>query len=140
MQCPWINVATVTALTGAPVSLDPVKKTDEGGECLFRYANGKMAYRVRVIDVSAAEGAVSLAPYESQCASKRTRLNGIGNEAFLCSAKPRLPYAAQVIGRVRNQVFIIDLPAGSMMEGSAKGSALRDQADAAAEQVAGNLF
>lgn len=137
-QCPWINKATVAGSADIPVQL-VMQSNMAQRSCVFRYMNEGIAYQLRVTVYDTAQDTPRLTPYESQCASGMTRLNGIGNEAFLCRAKPRAPFAEQVVGRVRNQVFVIDASADPSKDARTRET-LREKTNLAAEQVAGNLF
>jgi hypothetical protein len=65
-------------------------------------------------------------------------LKAIGNEVFACTAElDERHLAEQVIGRVRNRVFLVRI---STNERSLQPGVLRDKARKVAEQVAGILF
>lgn len=138
-QCPWINKATVADSQDIPVKLE-MQATDNEGSCLFRYQEEKAVYQLRVTVRDVANDASLLMQYESQCAPGVTRLSGVGNEAVLCRAKPHLPYAVQVAGRVRNQVFLVYVSEEPVKDEPRMRRSLRERATIAAEQVAGNLF
>ncbi len=138
-QCPWINKATVADSQDTSVKLETQATGDEGS-CLFRYQEGKDVYQLHITVRNVTNSASLLMLYESQCASGVTRLSGVGNEAVLCRAKPRLLYAVQVVGRVRNQVFVVYVSEEPAKDESEMRMSLQEKATIAAKQVAGNLF
>jgi hypothetical protein len=74
-----------------------------------------------------------------QCGSDPAPVQAIGNEAVLCSPDEGKSgkRAAQLVGRVRNRIFIVLL---STTDSSTALSVLREKARTVGEQVAGNLF
>jgi hypothetical protein len=136
--CPWINAATIAGASGVSISVD-VQKSGSGGTCSFAYHHGKALRRVR-INVEDTGHSMSMASYRARCATRVTRLDGIGNEAVICRVKPRFPYAEQVIGRVRDRRFVVFISSTSPPETSMSADTIRNTATKIAEQVAGNLY
>ncbi len=72
--------------------------------------------------------------------SSSTPLKAIGNDAVLCANNTATSSGQQVIGRVRDQIFIISISAEAQPGRSTANDPLADKVKAIAEQVAGNLF
>lgn len=104
----------------------------DAGHCAFSRTEGSTS-RHLLIEVEPVS-----ATYKTLCASRSAPLKAIGNEAFACSfeGKPG-EIAEQVVGRVRNQMFLVRV---STSERGAQAAALREKARKVAEQVAGILF
>ena len=133
-KCPWLNPATAGGVLGGEVSAVSVtlSKKDGTGHCDFSRTNGRMSLRL-FIDVEPLAGS-----YRSQCGSRSTPAHAIGNEAFACSfeGKPG-ETAEQVIGRVRNQTFLVRF---TTSDPAIPAAEIREKARKVAEQVAGILF
>ncbi len=135
-SCHWINAATAAGILGGAVETtvtDPASHKDR--EICDFVRQKSPANRLR-IEVSALASSWS-AFAASSCSSHQTPLRGIGNEAVSCEMTVRGEIAEKVVGRVRNQAFVIEL---STDDHSAKQPTLLEKACIAAEQVAGNLF
>jgi hypothetical protein len=78
--------------------------------------------------------------YQSRCTSPAISLRAIGNEAVLCGADAGSSHGEQVIGRVRNNIFIVDVSDSMAKDSSMTRELLQEKARGTAEQVAGNLF
>ena len=111
--CSWLNAATAGGVLGGPVTTSV-----KAGVCEF--ARGEFRLRIEVRKKPAVLSA--------KCASKATPLRGIGNEAVACSAGS----AEMVIGRVRDQRFLVSLRLGNASAG--------ERVRKVAEEVAGSLF
>jgi hypothetical protein len=125
--CPWMNAATASGLLGGEVvATSAISKSQDSGNCEFvRISNGAAKLRIEVA-IMKSPGS-DFAAYLGKCASHSKPLKAIGNEAVTCSVPQN---GARVVGRVRNQAFVITLsPAGE-----------DDSIRKAAEIVAGNLF
>lgn len=136
--CPWINSATVAGASDVSISVD-VQRSGSGSTCSFSYHQGTALHQVRIV-VEDAGNPSSLPLYRAQCATPETPLNGIGNEAVICRAKPRFPYAEQVIGRVRDRRFVVFVSSSSRPDTRVIADTIRNTATKIAEQVAGNLY
>jgi hypothetical protein len=125
-RCPYLNAGTAAGILGGPV-----QSKIEKSACHFALeppaAPAELEIRVETI-----VSPVKFLGLRSQCIGPVSVLTGLGNEAFACSAGA----GEQVIGRVRNQVFVIRLTAASDTD----RSQIRQRARAAADVVAGNLF
>jgi hypothetical protein len=125
--CPWMNAATAGGIIGNPVEMNATKTS-----CEFIHRAGSRVYEL-VIQVEAS-GSARL----TRCGSARVELKAIGNEAVACGFDGgEGKIAEQVVGRVRDQAFVIRI---STNDRSAERAVLREKARKAAEQVAGNLF
>ena len=124
-ECPWMNAATAAGIIGRPVGTKAVGTN----ACVFKAA--RSAYVLRV-DVKAARSS------PESCGSHPQALRGIGNEAIACEHRERKGHRMErVVGRVRNQVFVITV---TTTDRSAAQVSLLAKAESAAEQVAGSLF
>jgi hypothetical protein len=138
---PDAQPANVASAYG-PMSANPSGTTYSGyqvddSDCTFdRHppATGKL--RIQVLTVSDKEKA--FLSNTARCGALGTPLKAIGNEAMACDLREKSGRVAeQVVGRVRDRVFVIDLRIGDR---SITQAALREKAETAAEIVAGNLF
>lgn len=137
-QCPWINKATAGGLLGVHGELHAISSTVTGNSCLFE-VNGNQGMESLRIHVSALPQGASLARlYEKDCASAPVWLSGLGNEAFACRVRSHARLSERVAGRVRDQVFEIELVRGATGANAAKN--LQGLATSAAGQVVGNLY
>jgi len=127
-RCPWMNLGTAAGFLGGEMNLSLVK--DSAGtvtDCRFTRVSGKGELLIQVtvpITASAYRQKAGAA-----CPAQSTPLRAIGNEAIEC----RLPGAALVVGRVRDQFFSIKVTGPD-------NAAATTSAKEAAEQVSGNLF
>lgn len=115
MACAWMNDATAAGILGG--------ETTQSG-CVFSHASDQL--RIEVF-----APAQPFRSYVNRCKSRPETLKAIGNEAVLCDGTGSEQLA---IGRVRDQVFVLELKAGLAK------TALREKLKSAAEIVAGNLF
>ncbi len=137
--CPWINAVTaVDAPSGTPVPADQIAVSKN--ECRFHYQDDGVAYELWVIVQETENGSKNMEMKEAECTSKTTALRGLGNEAVMCAADRRSLRGEQVIGRVRNEVFVINVAVKTHRSSVELTKSLDDMATMMAEQVAGNLF
>ncbi len=120
--CPWLNQATASGVLEGSATVTTTKSA-----CAFSGKNGDLR-----IEVTVTPGAATrLESLKASCKVGAKPLKAIGNEAATCSTVG----AEQVIGRVRDQLFVITLTMkGFPPEEIARKSRL------VAEQVSGNLF
>jgi hypothetical protein len=131
-KCPWLNAATAAGVLGGAVK---ASVTQTACEFVRRDSSSESALRIEVESMGAPREFASRA---AQCGSGAESLKAIGNEAVACThsdKKGRL--AEQVVGRVRNQAFLVRL---STDDRGATPAGLREKARKVAEQVAGFLF
>jgi hypothetical protein len=122
-SCPWLNAATAAGVLDGEVTLRKV-----GHVCIFTAPFSQLGIDVHEIDP----------PFKLVCGPESTPLKAIGNEALACSpAEKNGRLSEQIVGRVRNQAFVIRLTTTNR---SIAPSVLRDKVRLIAEQVAGILF
>jgi hypothetical protein len=138
--CPWLNAATAAGFVNGPVTLD-IHPTDDGGNiCIFRSQRGSVLYSLEISVREMKDESKGILPYQSRCTSPATSLRAIGNEAVLCSADAGSSNGEQVIARVRNNIFMVDINDSVAKDPSMTREMLLEKARSTAEQVAGNLF
>lgn len=141
-KCPWLNEATASSLLDAPAT---GAYTGIGqfqpGTCTFS-THGEGGTRTLTIvveiplDAHAREGAM-----KEQCGSDALSIRAIGNEAWICRASEQHGRGSSlVVGRVRNQVFSIELSSTIKKDPMLDWDRLQSRSYLAAEQVSGNLF
>jgi hypothetical protein len=125
-QCPWLNAATAAGVLGGAV-----RQAVTPASCEFVRQEGGSHLTLR-IEVEAARAS------HAECGTGATPLKAIGNEAQACSyAGAEGQPAEQVVGRVRDQVFLVRIRAN---DPSVPAKTLREKAVQIARQVAGSLF
>jgi hypothetical protein len=136
-----LQPANVTSGAG-PMSANPSgasygANTVDDADCAFhRQPPTAGALSIRVWTVS--EPAKAFAASSARCGAHGAPLKAIGNEAVVCELnKKSKQLSEQVVGRVRDRLFVIDL---SVEDPSIAQSELREKARATAEIVSGNLF
>jgi hypothetical protein len=134
--CPWLNAATAGGVLGGPITRAPTRRAPAGDDrsCEFIRQDGSLLFELRIEVETTPSPAKDFAAYAARCHSAAVPLKAIGNEALACSDGQ---LAEQVVGRVRDRVFLIRIGTNDR---SAQTSALRDKARKVAEQVAGILF
>jgi hypothetical protein len=112
--------------------------TGDDASCEFVRDEGSLVVELRIEVETMASPPKGFASYAARCHSPTVPLKAIGNEVFACTAElDERHLAEQVIGRVRNRVFLVRI---STNERSLQPGVLRDKARKVAEQVAGILF
>jgi hypothetical protein len=97
-------------------------------------ATGKLQIQVRTVS----EPAKAFVSYTAHCGTRGAPLKAIGNETITCEIHEKAGrLSEQVVGRVRDRVFVIDL---RITDRSITQDVLREKAQTVAEIVAGNLF
>jgi hypothetical protein len=143
-HCPWLNDATAAGVLNNPVTLEMKSGGPAGTTCTFRYGRGNATLSlqivVREIDDLGKDPGKTAELYEAQCTSPQVSLRGVGNEAASCAADARRSIGEQVIGRVRNQLFIVPLRAERGNVAAAERESLREKTESVSESVAGALF
>ena len=125
-RCPWLNPATAAGVLGGAV-----QTTVTASSCEFVRRAGPQEALLR-IEVTAAN-----LPH-AHCPPGAEALKSIGNEAVACAYKEKAGWVAeQVVGRVRDQAFLVRI---AVNDRSAGDATLRRKARDIAEQVAGILF
>jgi hypothetical protein len=140
-HCAWLNEATASGVLNGPVTLDLETATDDQSICVFtnlKTAKDYSALRIMVQPLKDVSKAVS--SHESLCTSVPVALKAIGNEAVSCSADVGYSRGEQVIGRVRDRLFIVTVSSTIAQDPSATRPLLQEKAKTIAEQIAGALF
>ncbi len=140
-HCAWLNDATASGILNGPVTLDLEPAPDDQTICVFtnlKTAKDYSALRIMVQPLK--DTAKAVESHESQCTSPATALKAIGNEAVSCSADVGYSRGEQVIGRVRDRLFIVTVSSTMAQDPLMTRPLLKDKANMIAEQVAGALF
>jgi len=141
-NCPWINASTVSGLLGAPATATYTGTAPfQPGACTFvaKIEGGSRALTVNV--EVASEAANRVRTILGQCAAGPSRIDAIGNEAWLCEVGGKKGARSDlVVGRVRDQVFSITIGSALKNDPGFDPVSIRSAASTAAEQVSGNLF
>ena len=134
--CPWLNAATAGGVLGGPITRATTRRAAAGDDasCEFIRQDGSLLFELRIEVETTPSAAKDFSAYAARCHSAAVPLKAIGNQALACSDGQ---LAEQVVGRVRDRVFLIRIGTNDR---SAQTSALRDKARKVAEQVAGILF
>ena len=135
--CTWVTTATVIDAPDPAVSDVQTVVTNAGNICTFHYRKADSLYNVQITIHTASGNSGDMAASEKQCGSDKTALTGIGNEAVLCGTGAR---GERVVGRVRDQVFVVNVSVKAAGDPTETAKSLGDKATLLAEQVAGNLF
>jgi hypothetical protein len=138
-RCPWLNVATASGVLNGPASLEVEYSAASGNVCVFLYQDGAARSSLQIVVRETKDTSKDRRPYESQCTSAMVPLRAIGNEAMLCAVDARNSHGEQVIGRVRDRLFIVGIRAGPRTPSMQK-ELLQEKAESISEQVAGALF
>jgi len=140
-KCPWLNEATARGILGGDVTLT-VKLDDQGaGVCKFTRQQGAATHELRISVDLMTDIAKQFPVHLAQCPPKSPPLPATGNEAVICTTHTKENhYAEMVVGRVRNQAFVVSLSSTVQDDSSMTQQERRDKANQIAEQVAGILF
>jgi hypothetical protein len=140
-HCAWLNDATASGLLNGPVTLDLETAPDDQSICVFtnlKTAKDYSTLRIMVQPLKDANNAV--VSHKSLCTSAPVALKAIGNEAISCAADVGYSRGEQVIGRVRDRLFIVTVSSTIAQDPSATRPLLEEKARTIAEQIAGALF
>jgi hypothetical protein len=140
-HCAWLNDATASGVLNGPVSLDLESAPDDENICVFtnlKTAKDYSTLRIMVQPLKDVNNAVVF--HKSLCTSAPVALKAIGNEAISCSADVGYSRGEQVIGRVRDRLFIVTVSSTIAQDPSATRRLLQEKARTIAEQIAGALF
>ncbi|MBS1805839.1 MAG: hypothetical protein JST28_21060 [Acidobacteria bacterium] len=140
--CPWMNEASASGLLGGEAvgSYQAAPQTGGAATCTFTQRDDKVT-RTLVIQVTTTpDAAEHLRTARKICTSDPLPLQAIGNEATECAANVRGQSGEQVLGRVRDQLFMIRISSSRKDDPVLTRSALKTMVSSAAELVAGNLF
>ena len=139
-KCPWITEATARGILGGDVRATAKITERHDGVCEFSRQQGSALLQLRIV-----VGIMTYIPkqfpaYLAQCPGS-TSLPATGNEAVICSIDGKDgQYAERVVGRVRNQAFVITVSSSQQNDETFTAEIRREKVRAAAEQVSGILF
>lgn len=139
-RCPWINKATAFGALGttedaATASVPEISTT----ACTFVYHDGDITRELRVTVEQTNDWEKTFNAYQARCGRDKSPLRAIGNEAVMCAANQK-GQGEEVIGRVRDNVFTINVSTTAKNDSSMPREVLVQKAGLVAEQVSGNLF
>jgi hypothetical protein len=140
-HCAWLNEATASGILNGPVTLDLETAPDDQNICVFtnlKTAKDYSTLRIMIQPLKDVSKAVS--SHKSLCTSAPVALKAIGNEAVSCSADVGYSRGEQVIGRVRDRLFVVTVSSTIAQDTSATRQLLQEKARTIAEQIAGALF
>jgi hypothetical protein len=140
-SCPWLNSATAGGALDGSAELavtHPNANHKSDVTCDFIKQQGSVTRELRIevhtITKAGNEYAVAIEP----CSSKPVALKAVGNEALTCSLDGNKQRAEQVVGRMRDRVFVVQIKTNDTSW--APPDLLREKTRTAAEMVAGSLF
>lgn len=141
-NCPWLTEATASGLIGAEaVGSYTAAAGTQPAVCAFTQKSEGMVRTLTITVELSTEPHARMASVFQACGDGAAPLNAIGNEAVYCAADLRRGQLGErAVGRVRNQVFTIDLNSTMKDDPILTRDALKSRIYTAAEQVAGNLF
>ena len=140
-KCPWLNEATARGILSGPVTVT-VKLDDQGaGVCKFTRQQGAAIHELRISVDLMADISKQFPAHLAQCPPKSPALPATGNEAVTCTTHTKENhYAELVVGRVRNQAFVVSISSTVQDDSSMTQKMRREKSNQIAEQVAGILF
>jgi hypothetical protein len=140
-KCPWLNEATARGILSGPVTVT-VKLDDQGaGVCKFSRQQGAAIHELRIFVDLMTDIPKQFPAHLAQCPPKSPALPAIGNEAVTCSIHTKENhYTELVIGRVRNQAFVVSISSTVQDDPSLTQEMRREKSNLLAEQIAGILF
>jgi hypothetical protein len=109
--------------------------------CRFDYHDATASRELRITVDQGKDPSPGLAAYTTQCSGAAAPLRAIGNEAVACAVDTKgHTHGAEVIGRVRDQIFTVTVTTNMRNDPSMPREALEEKTRNIAEQVAGALF
>jgi hypothetical protein len=140
VPCPWLNSATAAGVLGGEVQANVTALTPQGDTtCDFKRTEHSSVSSLTIAVHTMALPSKDFASYLARCTGTPVSLKAIGNEAIQC-VQNNGSGGEQIIGRVRDRAFVIDLKRGSPGQRSSTASGLSEEARNVAEQIAGALF
>jgi hypothetical protein len=141
VKCPWLTEATARGILGGTVTVQVNLKDGRNGVCNFARQQGAVAVELRIAVNVMSNIPRQFPTYVAQCPAKSASLPAIGNEAVICSVEDKgNGYAEKVVGRVRDQAFVVSVNATTSDDPAMTQKMRREKTQLAAEQVAGILF
>lgn len=140
-KCPWLNEATARGVLGGAVTAS-IKLGEQGaGVCEFSRRDGATIRQLRISVGIMNDIPKQFPGYLAQCPPKSAPLRAIGNEAVICNVTDkREQYVEKVVGRVREQAFVVSVSSTVQDDPSMTQEMRREKVNLVAEQVAGILF
>lgn len=139
-HCAWLNDATASGVLNGPVTLTLETAPDDQTICTF--TNGKTVkdYSMLRIMVQPSKDSTKDVHAHSALCTSPVALKAIGNEAIGCSADVGYSRGEQVIGRVRDRLFVVTVSSTIAQDPLMTRALLREKARMIGEQIAGALF
>jgi hypothetical protein len=140
-KCPWLNEATARGILGGDLNLSVTLDDQGAGVCKFTRQHGSATQELRISVTFMTNIAKQFPVYLAQCPPKSAPLPATGNEAVVCAIHSKADqYAEKVVGRVRNQAFVVSVSSTIQDDPSMTQAMRREKANLTAEMVAGILF
>jgi hypothetical protein len=141
-QCPWLNAATAGGVLGGEVQSSTTNVTAQGdATCHFVRRQDSSNFALSIDVHTMTLPSKDFPAYLAQCGGTLLPLKAVGNDAFQCVSKGASANGEeQVIGRVRDRVFILTVNANVTKQPVPNKAGLRHETRNVAEQVAGALF
>jgi len=139
--CPWLNPATAGGALDATAEMSVTHPNAEHkGDvtCDFIKQQGSITRELRIEVHTITKAGNEYAVAIERCSSKPVALKAVGNEALTCSLDSNKLRAEQVVGRMRDRVFVVQIKTNDTSW--APPELLREKTRTAAEMVASNLF
>lgn len=142
IQCPWLNAATAAGVLGGDVQANVSALTPKGDTtCEFKRTEHSAVFALTIAVHTMALPSKDFATYLARCSGTAVSLKAIGNEAVQCvPSNGAGDGGEEIIGRVRDRAFVIDLKRSSTRQPTSSANGLSEEARNVAEQVAGMLF
>jgi hypothetical protein len=130
--CPWVTQGSVDAVLGGDSTAAVTVSPSGEGVCSFRLDQGGSTTTLRVTVGRAVEGS---------CPAGSPTLEGIGNEATVCTLRRSHSEVVETIfSRVREKHFTVSITIRRKSSQPPEVGHFEDAMKQIAEQVAGNLF
>lgn len=142
-NCPWLNSATASGILGMPVTVTVIgtNKNLDDATCNFLSQGQRgILYTLRIAVTTMSSPAQEFTSLKQQCGSNSTALKGIGNEAIECVLVEKAGLSAEVVGRVRNRAFVVDVSTSARNDPAMTQNAQREKGKRVAEQVSEALY
>jgi hypothetical protein len=160
-RCPWLNAATAAGVLGGDVQMAVTAPVDPGAgkgvgaatysdqvrmdrfdvSCDFSRKAASSVYTLSIVVKTMSDPAKDFGSFLALCTGATVALKGIGNEAVQCVSKDSSqPGYEQVIARVRDRAFVLNISREVKKHTSEDRNKLSDETRNVAEQVAGSLF
>jgi hypothetical protein len=142
-KCPWLNEATASGILSGPVTSTVSVKlgAQASGVCKFTRQQSTATHELRISVDLMTDIPKQFPTHLAQCPPKSPPLPATGNEAVTCATHTKQNhYAELVVGRVRNQAFVVSISSSVKDDPSLTQAMRREKSNQIAEQIAGILF